>query len=37
MNFDLFLDEFEVLGVEFGTLLKHRHRHRHWPERRDAQ
>ena len=37
MNFDLFLDEFEVLRVELGTLLEHRCRHRHRPECRDAQ
>ena len=37
MNFDLFLDEFEVLRVEFGPLLEHRCRHRHRPECRDAQ
>ena len=37
MNLDLFLDEFEVLRVEFGPLLEHRCRHRHRPECRDAQ
>ena len=37
MNFDLFVDEFEVFCVKLGALLKHRHRHRHRPERRDAQ
>ena len=37
MNFDLFVDEFEVLRVKLGTPLKHRRRHRHWPECRDAQ
>ena len=37
MNLDLFLDEFEVLRVKLGTLLKHRRSHRHRPECRHAQ
>ena len=37
MNFDLFVDELEVLRVKLGSLLKHRRRYRHWPKRRDAQ
>ena len=37
MNFDLFVDEFEIFRVKLGTLLEHRRRHRHRPECRDAQ
>ena len=37
VDLDLFLDEFEVLGIKFRLLLEHRRRHGHWPERWDAQ
>ena len=37
VNFDLFLDELQVVRVKFGALLDQRRRHRHRPERRNAR
>src|ERR1700733_1966784 len=37
VDLDFFVDEFEVPGVEFRSLLKHRGCHRHRPERRYTQ